>query len=514
MQKVVAQSIQEIARTPSGAKSAVVLGDAHISYPDLDRRADKVGSGLYQEFGSGHAVAFLSRSSPLVFEILLGTARSANIFVPLNWRLSVPELEEIVRLSAPVILFADESYRDTAMALQSSAAASLRIVFFRGDGSSESDYAQWRDRHVAIQLPVPESESEAMRLYTSGTTGLPKGVRLTHGNFAAVFRCFPQMGLDYRDGRVLVPLPLFHVAGIAISLHTLASGGCVVLASEAKAVTLLSLIEKHRITDAFLVPAVLLGLVQATGATAMDFSFVRTISYGAAPISEELLRQASALLPCDFIQLYGLTETTGTATFLPAADHVGDRGLLRSCGRPAPGVEIRVVTDNGELAQSGIVGEIQIRGPNVTPGYWNDPESTAKAFSDGWFKTGDAGFFNAAGYLFLHDRIKDMIVSGGENVYPAEVENAIFGHPDVADVAVIGIPDSKWGEAVMAIVVLKEDRSPDPKSIMEWARQRIAGYKLPKEVTFRDHLPRTPSGKILRRELREPYWGNQVRRIN
>ncbi|AEG50902.1 o-succinylbenzoate--CoA ligase [Sphingobium chlorophenolicum L-1] len=510
-----ASTIKEIARQRDySGRDAVILRDTAISFAELDRRADAVAAGLGSTFGSGCAIAFLSQSSPLLFEILLGSARSDNIFLPLNWRLSVQEMQEIVSLSAPVVLFADETFRDAADALKQSATAPLTLIFLDGDDRPDTDYARWRNSHLDLPPVATEPTPEALRLYTSGTTGRPKGVRLTHDNFSAIFRCFPQIGLDYQGGNVLVPLPLFHVAGIAISLNALAGGGTVVLANDANAPTLLDLIVRHKVTDAFLVPAILLSLVQQPGLAAQDFSFVQTIAYGAAPISEELLKQASALFGCDFIQLYGLTETTGTATFLPSAEHDAGKGLLRSCGRPSPGVEIRIVDENGALVPTGAVGEIQIRGANVTPGYWNDEDATAAAFCDGWFKTGDAGYFNAEGYLFLHDRIKDMIVTGGENVYPAEVENAIFGHPAVADVAVIGVPDPKWGEAVMAIIVVKPGCEGDPQSIIDWARERIAGYKLPKSVTFRDELPRTPSGKILRRELREAFWGDQARRIN
>ena len=511
----VAATISDIARSSAhGDHPAIILREVVISHADLDRRASKVAGGLRQAVGSGQAVAFLSQSTPLIFEILLGTARSSNIFLPLNWRLSVPEMREIVRLSSPAILFADEQYREAALALRDTAGKPLQLIFLDGDDRPDTEYARWREEQAGVSGDAPSLEAEAMRLYTSGTTGLPKGVRLTHGNFGAVFTCFPQIGLDYREGRVLVPLPLFHVAGLAISLHALASRGCVVLTTDAKAETLLDLIERHRITDGFLVPALLLALVQASGQKTGNLPSMRTIAYGTAPISEALLHQASSLFGCDFIQLYGLTETTGTATFLPSADHAPSKQLLRSCGRPSPGIEIRIIGEKGGQVPAGTVGEVQIRGPSVTPGYWNDAETTAKAFDDGWFKTGDAGYFDEGGYLYLHDRIKDMIVTGGENVYPAEVENAIFGHPAVADVAVIGVPDPKWGEAVMAIVVPKDGAIADPQNIIDWARERIAGYKLPKTVTFVDQLPRTPSGKTLRRELREPYWGKQDRQIN
>jgi len=240
---------------------------------------------------------------------------------------------------------------------------------------------------------------------------------------------------------------------------------------------------------------------------------VRQVIYGASPIAEELLVQASAAFKCDFMQVYGLTETTGCATHLPPADHDPARGKLRSCGKPNTGVDIRIVDENGKDVPQGEVGEIIMRAKSNMKGYWHNDAATQDAIRDGYFYTGDAGFLDDEGYVFIHDRVKDMIVSGGENVYPAEVENALFAHPQIADVAVIGVPDERWGEAVKACVVLEMGADVQAQDIIDWARERIAGYKLPKSVDFIDALPRNPSGKILRRELREPYWEGHERRV-
>ena len=212
--------------------------------------------------------------------------------------------------------------------------------------------------------------------------------------------------------------------------------------------------------------------------------------------------------------MYGLTETTGGGTFLPPEDHDPSRGKLRSCGKPAPAHEIKIVDANGCALPCGEVGEIAIRAPNVMKGYWNKPDSTKAAVVDGWLRTGDAGYFDEEGYLYIHDRVKDMIVSGGENIYPAEVESALFGHPAVADVAVIGVPDERWGEAVKAVVVKKPGAAVTPGELIGWARERIAGYKLPKSIDFAEALPRNPTGKILKRELRKPYWAGQERQVH
>ncbi len=237
--------------------------------------------------------------------------------------------------------------------------------------------------------------------------------------------------------------------------------------------------------------------------------------YGASPIAEDvLLRAQDTFKRAGFVQLYGLTETSGGATHLPPEAHDPAKGKLRSCGIPNPGMDIRVVDDKGEDVPTGEVGEIVIKGGSIMKGYWNRPEATTDSIRDGWFYSGDAGFFDKDGYLFIHDRVKDMIVSGGENIYPAEVENALFGHPAIADAAVVGVPHEKWGEAVKAIVVLKPGEQATPDEIIAFAKTRIASYKVPKSVDFIEALPRNPSGKILRRELRAPYWEGRERMVN
>ena len=242
---------------------------------------------------------------------------------------------------------------------------------------------------------------------------------------------------------------------------------------------------------------------------------MRLIVYGAAPIPVELLKQAMAVFPCGFQQVYGLTETTGAITLLPPEDHdPNDARKLLSCGYAQKGVELRIVGHDGQDLGPSQVGEIAVRSAQVMRGYWKLPEATARTIQGDWLFTGDAGYLDERGYLYIYDRVKDMIVSGGENIYPAEVESALFGHPGVADVAVIGVPDERWGEAVKAIVVKKQGAELTPGALIGWARERIAGYKLPKSVDFVEALPRNPTGKILKRELRKPYWGDRVRQVN
>ncbi len=286
---------------------------------------------------------------------------------------------------------------------------------------------------------------------------------------------------------------------------------------------MLRAIEQHRVTEAFLVPAVLMMLLASPDLATTDVSSLRTIFYGASPISEDVLVRSMSALGCDFAQVYGLTETTGAITRLMPADHdpAGPRAhLLRSAGRPFDHVQLRIVdATTGEELPAGEVGEVWTRSDQNMLGYWQKPEETGSVLSDeGWFRTGDAGWLDEDGYLFLHDRIKDMIVSGGENIYPAEVENALLAHPDVADAAVIGVPDERWGETVKAIVVAApgatDDRIALAADVTAATRDRLAHYKCPTSIDFVDALPRNPSGKVLKRELRKPYWPEDGRNIH
>jgi acyl-CoA synthetase (AMP-forming)/AMP-acid ligase II len=320
-------------------------------------------------------------------------------------------------------------------------------------------------------------------------------------------------GFDYRaDETVLILMPLFHVAGTNISFAGLAAGGRLVLMAEFDPPMALANFQRERVAHAFLAPVMINVLLQTPEIAATDFSALRTISYGASPISEAVLKAATERFGCGFIQFYGMTETTGAGTTLSPADHRG--ALMRSCGKAWPTLDVRIADEAGRELGPGEIGEIEIRGAVVMAGYWNRPEATAETIRPaGWLRTGDAGYRDDDGFFFVHDRVKDMIVSGGENVYPAEVENAILGCPGVADAAVIGVPDEKWGEAVKAIVVCAPGAEPDPAAIIAYARERIAGFKAPKSVDFIEVLPRNPSGKVLRRELRKPYWEGHGRLV-
>jgi acyl-CoA synthetase (AMP-forming)/AMP-acid ligase II len=347
---------------------------------------------------------------------------------------------------------------------------------------------------------------------------LPKGVQLMQRNFAAGLPIYQDLMAMGPDSVSLVAMPLFHIGGGGWLLAGMTVGATNVLVRDIVPGDLVDLIEAEHITHGFLVPAVLQFMLGVPGVADRDFSALGALLYGASPISEQVLADSIRTFGCNFLQAYGLTETTGSVVILPAADHDPDgpnTHRLRAAGQPLPGIELRIVdAATGDDRPVGEVGEIWIRGPLVMKGYWKMPDATAEAIVDGgWFRSGDAGYFDDDGYVYLYDRVKDMIVSGGENVYPAEVENALMSHPGVADAAVIGVPDERWGETPKAIVVRAPGAELTDDELIAHCKERLASFKCPTSVDWIDALPRNPSGKILKKDLREPYWAGRERRI-
>ncbi len=514
-------SVADISRLHAAERPGAValdFDDRLTTYSEWDERASRVAQGL---IGLGQApgarVGYLGKNCDRYFEVLMGAFKAKAAIVGVNWRLAPPEIAYVLNDAGCEVLFVGAGYYETIEKILPECPQLKTVIAMDGGHADWPAYEDWREAQDATDPMLPIGpDDDVIQLYTSGTTGHPKGVQLTNANYMALIEAAEKMGLAAYgpDAAVLVAMPFFHVAGVNIGLLALVNGARAVILGDIDADEILRLIETKGIGHAFLVPAVILVLVQHPKAQQTDFSTLEIISYGASPITDTVLTTAKELMGCGFMQLYGLTETTGGGTYLPPEDHDPARGKLRSCGKPAPGYDVRVVDGAGQVLGPREVGEIQIRAAGLMKGYWNKPDATAKAVAEGWFATGDAGYFDEDGYLYIHDRVKDMIVSGGENVYPAEVENAIASHPAVADVAVIGVPDPRWGEAVKAIVVLKPGLAADSADIVAHARTRIAGYKLPKSVDFIDALPRNPTGKILRRELRDPYWAGRERRVN
>jgi long-chain acyl-CoA synthetase len=478
-------------------------GGREVAYGELDERSNRLAQALLDSgVQAGSHVAYLDRTAPEVVELLFATAKVGAVTVPLNWRLAPRELALVLEDARPPVLIAGESYADVAGELVAGLSpAPERVVV--GDA-----YERWLAAHDAIDPGGRGASSDVvLQMYTSGTTGAPKGVLTTHRNLAAAAETSPYWAFD-AESVSMTPLPMFHIGGIGWAFLGLWNGATTVLVSQFVAEDVLDVLEQQRVTNAVLVPTMIQMLTAVPGAAERDYSALRSIAYGASPITTTLLEAALRTFRCPLFGVYGLTESTGGVVHLEPADHDPDgprRHLLRSAGRPLPWVDVKIADPmTGTELGSGEVGEVWVRAPNVMLGYFNRAAETAAALTpDGWLRTGDGGYIDEDGYLFLTDRIKDMIVSGGENVYPIEVEDVLAQHADVADVAVVGIPDERWGELVKAFVILRPGCSATGDELVAFARERLAGYKLPRAVEFVDDLPRTPSGKVLKRELRE-----------
>ncbi len=502
------------AETPDGP--ALTLDDTTLTWQQLLQRSQSVAGALAAEgVGFGDRVALLDKNGLTYFEVLFGAAMLGAVDVAVNWRLAPPEMAFIINDSGATVLVVHSDFAPVLAAFAGDLTTVKRIVFVGTPDGTHLPYEGWLSSATPVTEPVAVTDSDiALQLYTSGTTGLPKGAMLDNGNFSGLLDMAGQLEMG-ADAVNLAAMPMFHIGGSGWALFGMSLGVHTVLLRELVPSALLALIPEHRITHAFLVPAALLFLTLTPGVEEMDFSSLQALAYGASPISEDLLQRCQDVFGCGFYQVYGLTETTGAITLLTPLDHAdtAHRERLRSAGRPMNGVEIRCVDlVSGDDVPDGEVGEVWIRTRQNMAGYWGQPEASAAVFEGDWFRTGDAGYL-VDGYLFLHDRVKDMVVTGGENVYPAEVENALTKHPAVADAAVIGVPSDKWGEDVKAFVVPAPGATVDSEELVAFVRQHLAGFKVPRTVEVIDVLPRNPSGKVLKKELRAPYWEGRDRAI-
>jgi acyl-CoA synthetase (AMP-forming)/AMP-acid ligase II len=495
---------------------ALVFEGRKTTYRQLDRAASQVASGLGAlDSAPGTRIALLDKNSDSFYEILFGAVKAGQVLAPVNYRLAPPEIVAIINDAAPSALFVGPEYFSIVEQIRPQLRTVRKVIALAGHHPEWEDYRSWRDdQAVNDTLPPIEPDDVVLQLYTSGTTGRPKGVQLTHANImtavAAAKEWWPARPSDVG----FQCMPQYHLAGVGVGYFDLAAGSRSIVTREVDPGEILRLIPSERVTITLFVPALLRLLLQTPGCRQTDFSSLRHIVYGASPIPLDLLREALATFRCGFGQVYGMTETHPLSYLRPEDHDPAGAPRMRSCGRRISGMEVEVVDDAGHELPTGQIGEVVCRSRQVMKGYWNRPEETAKTIRDGWLYTGDAGYFDADGYLYLYDRIKDMIVSGGENVYPAEVENALFGHPAVADVGVIGVPDERWGEAVKAIIVRTPGTEVSAEELIAYAREHIARYKIPKSIDFVDSLPRNASGKILKRELRAPYWQGRERQVN
>jgi long-chain acyl-CoA synthetase len=492
------------------------------NFKEFDEHTNQVAHALIASgVKKGERICYLGKNSDHYFELFLGAAKMGAVMTPVGWRLAPPEIAYIVNDSRAPLFFVGPEFTGAARKVLEEAKGVREIVAMEGGVPEWKAFEAWRDAQPKTAPNVAVTANDiAIQLYTSGTTGRPKGAMLTHANFIETHKIMKAAKIDWNiwstDDVSLVAMPVAHIGGSGWGLMGLRNGAKNVVAREFDPGKVLDFIANERISKLFLVPSAIQIVLRDPRARSTDYSRMKHLGYGASPIPLDLLREAVEVFGCGFAQMYGMTETTGTIVALGPSDHdTKGSPRMRSAGKPLPGVEIRVIDADGKALAPNEVGEIATRSVWNMAGYWNLPEATTNTIGpDGWLRTGDAGYVDEDGYVYIHDRVKDMIISGGENIYPAEVESAIYGHPDVADVAVIGVPDEKWGEAVKAMVVCKSGKSPSPNDIIGFARTRIAAFKVPKSVDFIEALPRNASGKILRRELREPFWAGKTRRVN
>jgi len=484
---------------------AMVNGDVRLTYTETWSRCRRL-AGVLTQLGvqPGDRVAILALNSHQYLEVYMAVPASGRVVVPLNTRHAEPELRYALEDSGTRVLITDRDPGALANTVE-------RIIMLP-------------DEYETLLAAAPEAElgvgvtedALAGLFYTGGTTGASKGVMLSHRNLIANTTNWLIAAQQGPDDTYLVMAPLFHAAGSIAVLATVWIAGCQVIIPAFDAAAVLDAIAAEHVTVTLGIPTMIAAMAEEQLARPRPVGSLRSLAHGGSPIATEVVRRAHAAFPhAELIHAYGATETAPLVTLLRHEERLVESDLARSCGQAVAGVDVRVVAPSGHDLPPGGIGEVVIRGPNVMQGYWNKPEQTADALRHGWYHSGDLGCMNAQGYVFLVDRAKDMIISGGENVYSTEVEEVLYKHPAVLEAAVFGVPDATWGEAVHAVVVPRPGHAVETVSLIAFCREHIAGYKVPKQIDLRsDPLPKSGPGKVLKRELRAPFWAGHTAQIN
>ncbi len=501
---------------------ATIDGERQHTWREFAERVTRLAGALVSlGLKRDGRVAMLALNSDRHLEYYFATIWAGGIFVPINTRLAVPEIASILADADAQIFVVDDVLQSQLAPIASHTTLPKHIIF-AGDGEPAADLIP-HETLLNTAVPIPDAnrggDDIAIIIYTGGTTGIPKGVMLTHTN--AVSNALSSLAIMYEGEpwTYLHTAPMFHIADCQWNTGVTMVGGTHVFTRRFVPQETLELISRHRITHMALVPTMINMLCQVPGVETYDVSSLRKVNFGGSSIAPSVIRRARELFPhCQFIQGYGQTETSPNVAMLLDRYNTDEgpfAGKIESAGQPVFAMEVRIVDANDAEVPRGAVGEITARGPHVMRGYWNKPEETAVALRSGWMHTGDVGYLDEDGFIFIVDRLKDMIISGGENIYSTEVEHVIFQHTGVADCAVIGIPDDKWGETVHAIVVPKKGFDLTAEEINNHCRQHLAGYKCPRSVEIRlEPLPMSGAGKILKKVLRASYWANKTRQIN
>ena len=464
----------------------------------------------------GDRVAVLDLNHPSCLETTLACAQVGTANTVVNFRLAPSEVAYVINDSAAKVLFVGPEFAELVAGVRERLPHVRRVIQVGDPGTPGDEYEAWLDIEPDPEVYPAAPDECFLQLYTSGTTGFPKGAMLTHaGMIAHSANVVAAVGAA-PESNVLVAMPLFHVGGSSYALVCLYSGARMVLTRIPDPTRLPAIMDREKITHTFFVPALMALMTKVPDVGAHDYSALRVLCYGASPMPLPVLRASMKVFPNVFMQVYGMTEACGVITVLGSEEHAdtANEHRLISAGKPIPGVTIEIRDpSSGKPVGTGESGEVWVRTEQLMGGYWNKPEATAAAIDeDGWYRSGDGGHFDEDGYLYITDRIKDMIISGGENIYPAELERVLAEHPSVADVTVVGVPDDKWGEVPKAVLVAADGHTVDEAELLAFCRQQLASYKCPKSVDVVDELPRNATGKILKKDIRARYWEGRDRR--
>jgi acyl-CoA synthetase (AMP-forming)/AMP-acid ligase II len=487
---------------------AIFCEGREVSFAELHRRSNQTAHALLAKgLRRGARVAYLGRESEHYFDIAFGCAKSGTVLVPINWRLTSREVDHVLRDSGAGLLFVERAFLPIVDRLRPQLPSLHTVVEMDGQGGLAAGFLDWLAGHPDTDLdPGTGRDDAVVQMYTSGTTGLPKGVVLAHRTFFTLTEHMTRAGLDWWDwypgDRSLACFSALHSAGLGWFMYAFAAGSASVIMRMFVAEEAVRLIREHQVTVMFAAPAMLQMMLAEPAATREAFASLRKVTYGGSSIAPSLLSQCMDQFACELTQMYSAAEAGSGVTCLTAAEHWPGNPKLSSAGRACPGNEVVIVNRDGEAVSPGQPGQIRIKNPSCFIEYWQQPEATKATLVDGWLCMPDAGYLDEDGYLYVLDRLDDAVIVAGQNVYPAEVEMALAEHPAVADAAVIGVPDPRWGQGVKAVVVLHADESVTMRDLIVFLRGRIADYKIPTQFDFVDSLPRNPTGKILRRMLR------------
>jgi long-chain acyl-CoA synthetase len=502
-------------------KTALIFEGRQTSYGELNRRVNRAAHGLMRlGLRQGDRVAVLLHNGPEFIELYFACAKAGVVFVPVNNLLKARELVQIFTYVTPRALVFDEDFAELIRGILPELTFLEFPISLQESRGSQATYEALLKAGAETEPEISITDSDLISIFlTSGTTGRPKGVMRTHRHdWINMLSCALELGIRY-DDRALLLFPFYHVTFVDNMRHFLMANTVAIRREggfEAREV--LGLLSRERISICQFVPTMINALLQVDDLSGYDLSRFRLMPYAASPMPVELLKRAMQKFPCQFVQMYGQTETGPATTALRPEDHrlegsPSEVARLASAGRPIVDYEVRIVDEAGRDVNVGEVGELIVRSEAMTSGYWELPEETARTIRDGWLHTGDTCRFDEEGFVFIVDRKNDMIISGGKNIYPREIEEVLYTHEAVLEAAVIGVPDEYWGEAVKAFVVLKPGKQATAEEIIALCKQHLASYKKPKSVEFRPQLPKSPTGKLLKRVIREDYWQEKDRRV-